>query len=179
MSPGRGTHDADSIWVDPPGRRFCPDRSEGAGSILEHCWVSVALGAEAIFQDEGCNSRFIEPFRVVVSFVLGQTTVTSSRADNDGCFEGLLGVWKIGGECGAIGLLLPQRSGGSFWPQIEGGRRLCVNQAREHEADEQEEREAKLFHNELGLRHVASSLCHFDPRTQVNFPMEKESILLR
>ena len=83
MSARRRPDDANARWIDAPIRGARADESHGAGGVLEHDRMAIAVRPEAVLDDEGVEALLVEPERVVMSFVLGEAAVTATGQDDD------------------------------------------------------------------------------------------------
>lgn len=67
----------------------CANVAYGPCNVIEHDRVAVAFAAKSVFEDECGDAVFVEKTRVVISFMIGQSAITTAGA-NDDCRAGRL-----------------------------------------------------------------------------------------
>ena len=103
VTAGAKAPDADSSGIDTPFGSAPADQAEGFADIVEHGGMLVTR-AKPILEHEGVDAHRVEPAGDLDAFVIhGESTVTTTGANDDGGTAGLVG--KIGGEFGAIALV--------------------------------------------------------------------------
>src|SRR5262249_40041906 len=93
--------------------------SDSSGSVAEHDGMPIAAASQAVLQHESGDSMGVEPMGVVGPFVLGEASVTPTRADDHGRSGRGAGRWVIWGECRGVFRFGPKSSRGSFFPEWE------------------------------------------------------------
>ena len=78
-----GAHYADAIWVDAPVGRASANKPQGAGGVLEHGGMTIAMRTQAVLKNKGGDAVLVKPFCVIRPFVWSKSAVTATRADND------------------------------------------------------------------------------------------------
>src|SRR6266487_5319699 len=79
------THQADPFVIELPflgAGAHGPHRARG---VLQHDWMPVAGGAEAIFQNNSRNALLVQPTRILTSLMVRQSAVAAAGTDDDGC----------------------------------------------------------------------------------------------
>ena len=57
--------------------------SNGAGSIVQHGWVMIATGSQAIFQDKGSYTILVQKPGIARSFMVSQSPVSAAGANHN------------------------------------------------------------------------------------------------
>lgn len=126
VSAGGGAHDGDASGVDLPIRGAGADEAEGAGGVLQHDGMAVAVRAEAILEDERGEALLHDPFGVVVSFVAGEHAVAAAGTDDDGRAGGV-GLRQVGRDGRAVFVFAAEGAGDVVGPEGNGGLGLGQN----------------------------------------------------
>ena len=72
VAAGGGAHDAHVRGVELPFAGVGADQADGAGGVVEHGGVAIAIGTEAVFKDEAADAHFVEPASIVPPLVSGE-----------------------------------------------------------------------------------------------------------
>lgn len=123
MASGAGAHDADARGIDFPIGGLGPHHSKSAAGVLKHDGVAVALGAESILEDEGCDAVFREPFGVPPAFVRGERSIAAAGEDDDGGSGGVFWVGEEGSEGRRVIIAFGEGAWRWTGPQRDGGIR--------------------------------------------------------
>jgi len=137
MAAGARAHDADALPIDVPFVRLGTGEPHGAGGVVEHRRMAVALRAEPVFQDEPGDAVVRQPFGVAGAFVGREAAVTATRADDDGRAGRLVRRGQEGGERRLVVVLVPERARGAIRPEQNGIERGGVERERGGEGEEE------------------------------------------
>jgi len=122
VAAGGGAHDADLVWFQVPIGGMIADQPDGAGHIVEHRRMVVAVAAEAVLQHEARDAVGVEPNRVVPALMGRQTSVASPWADHHGRPRGLVRGGPERGEGGdVLDRIGPEGARGGAVPEGDGG----------------------------------------------------------
>src|SRR5258706_6173964 len=121
VAAGGETHDADTVGCDVDACGAFADHANRLLRVIEHGGMVVAR-AESILEHERGHAEAVEPLRELRTFLVDrERAIAAAGADDDGGPVGR--TRKVGGERGAILLLLANGTGCALRPERLGGRR--------------------------------------------------------
>src|SRR2546423_1309352 len=81
----RRADDADTVRINLPFGRIGANKPDGAGSIFEHPWMPVTVGAEPILHHEATDAVGRKPVAIVFSFIGSKPGIAAARKDHHRC----------------------------------------------------------------------------------------------
>jgi len=94
-----------------------PAQTHGARCVVEHRRMPITIRAEAVPEHESGDSVLVQPERIVLSFVLRKTAVTSAGTNHQRGARCLVQLRHILRDGGNVLFLIAQRAGRAVRPK--------------------------------------------------------------
>lgn len=127
-----GTDDPDAGGIESLRASEMTGEADGAGSIVQHGGMFVAVRSDAVVQYIGRDAVAREPAGVAFALMRGEKPVTAAGEDDDGRAGPLGGIGQEGSEQRGINRSVAEGARRALWPEtVRGSGESHAHEARQ------------------------------------------------